>query len=319
MTLSPRVPELGALDVLLSVARLGSLGRAAREHGVSQPAVSSRLEHLEQQVGLALLQRTPLGTTLTPAGAMVVEWARAVVDAAGALDAGIGALRAERDASLRVAASLTVAEYLMPGWLVTLRAERPDSTIRLETVNSAEVVRRVLAREVHLGFVESPENPPGLASRVVGGDELAVVVAPSHPWARRRRPIEIDELAATPLVFREVGSGTREALERLLAGTTERARPLMEVSSTTAIKAAVEAGIGPAVMSSLAVRAELEVGTLVACAVAGQDLHRQLRAVWPAHDHLVGPARDLVSVAARSRVASRSAASRRSRPLAPAG
>ncbi|WP_229848550.1 LysR family transcriptional regulator, partial [Kitasatospora griseola] len=111
MALSPHVPELGALELLLAVARLGSVGRAAAELGVSQPAASARIKGMERQIGVALLERSPRGSRPTEAGRLVVEWARQVVEAAQALDAGIDALRERRDARLRVLASLTVAEY----------------------------------------------------------------------------------------------------------------------------------------------------------------------------------------------------------------
>ena len=114
MPLPPRVSDLTGYDLLLSVARLGSLGRAAAEHGISQPAASARIRHLEGQLGLALIDRSPRGSTLTPAGALVADWAQAVADAAAALDAGVTALRRERESKLRVAASMTVAEYLLP-------------------------------------------------------------------------------------------------------------------------------------------------------------------------------------------------------------
>ena len=121
MPLPPRVSDLGPYDVLLSVAALGSMGRAAAAHGVSQAAVSARIRSLEGALGLTLLERSPQGTRLTATGALVADWARVAVDAAAALDEGVTALRTERDTRLRVAASLTVAEYLLPRWLVALR------------------------------------------------------------------------------------------------------------------------------------------------------------------------------------------------------
>ncbi|MCZ9345657.1 LysR family transcriptional regulator, partial [Streptomyces sp. TRM76130] len=106
-----RVPDLGALELLLAVARLGSLGGAARELGISQPAASSRVRSMERQLGVALVDRSPRGSRLTDAGALVTDWARRIVEAAEAFDAGAQALRDRRDSRLRVAASMTIAEY----------------------------------------------------------------------------------------------------------------------------------------------------------------------------------------------------------------
>ena len=304
MPLPSRVSDLTGFDLLLSVTRTGSIGRAAAEHGISQPAASARMRLLEAQLGLALIERSPRGSRLTPAGALVAGWAQAVVDAAAALDAGLVALRHERDSRLRIAASMTVAEYLLPVWLTALRAVDPGAVVALSAVNSAEVAQAVLADAADIGFIEGPEIPDGLHAEPVGRDRLTLVVAPAHPWARRRSGVPAAELARTPLVSREAGSGTRRFLEEALRAQAglERVPPAAELSSTTAIKAAVAAGAGsgPAVLSSLAVAAELSAGTLRAVPVTGVDLTRTLRVVWTAGRRLTGPARDLYAIAARS-------------------
>ena len=244
MPLPSRVSDLTGFDLLLSVARTGSIGRAAAEHGISQPAASARMRLLEGQLGLALIERSPRGSRLTPAGALVAGWAQAAVDAAAALDAGLTALRRERDSRLRIAASMTVAEYLLPVWLTALRAVDPGAVVALSAVNSAEVAQAVLADAADIGFIEGPGIPGGLHAEPVGRDTLTLVVAPAHPWARRRSGVPAAELARTALVSREAGSGTRRFLEEALRAQAglERVPPAAELSSTTAIKAAVAAG-----------------------------------------------------------------------------
>nr|WP_221380804.1 LysR family transcriptional regulator [Actinoplanes polyasparticus] len=298
MPLPPFAADLTGFDLLLSVARLGSVGRAAAEHRISQPAASARLRELERRVGLTLLHRTPRGSTLTGTGALVADWARSAVDAADALAAGLAALRATHESRLTVAASQTVAEYLLPAWLVALRAAHPGLAVTLQAANSADVAAAVLAGQVELGFVEGPDLPAGLHAEVVATDRLTVVVAPAHPWARRRRAVTAAELAEAPMVSREAGSGTRRAFDQALGGLVAAA-PMVELSSTTAIKHAVAAGSGPAVLSSLAVTAELTAGTLVAVPAA-VPLQRRLQAVWRAADQLIGPARDLYAIARRT-------------------
>ncbi|MEU5715099.1 LysR family transcriptional regulator [Streptomyces sp. NPDC020403] len=285
--------------LLLSVARHGSLGRAGREVGITQPAASSRIRSMERQLGVALLDRSPRGSRLTHAGALVTDWARKVVEAAEAFDAGAQALRDRRDSRLRVAASMTIAEYLMPGWLIALRAGRPDTAVSLLAGNSSDVARRLLAGEADLGFVEGLSVPEGLDGTVVAHDRLVVVVAPSHPWARRRTRLMPGELAASPLVLREHGSGTRQVLDAALAVHGGLARPLLELSSTTAVKGAAESGAGPCVLSELALGEELSARRLVEIPVEGVRLRRELRAVWPAGHRPAGPARDLLSLTAR--------------------
>lgn len=175
-------------------------------------------------------------------------------------------------------------------------------SVALTTGNSEDVAAAVLDGGAQLGFIEGPEIPDGLRSRTVARDTLTVIVAPGHSWARRRSGITAAELAATALVSRERGSGTRRSLEHALrrqAGA-EPVPPLLELSSTTAIKAAVTEGVAPAVLSSLAVAAELAAGTLKRVPVRDLDLSRRLRLVLPQGRPLIGPARDLVAITARS-------------------
>ncbi|WP_433337605.1 LysR family transcriptional regulator [Spirillospora sp. CA-294931] len=298
MALAHRVPDLGALELLLAVVRLGSVGRAAAELGVTQPAASARIRSMERQIGVALLERSPRGSRPTEAGALVAEWAQQVIGAAHALDAGLGALREERDGRLRVVASLTVAEYLMPGWLVALREARPGTAVTLRTANSTDVAEQVRGGEADLGFVEGARKPAGLSGTVVATDRLVVVVAPRHAWARRSA-VTADELASTPLILREQGSGTREILDRALAASGGTAPPLLQLASTTALKAAAISGAGPVVVSELAVTEELASGRLVTVPVPELDLRRPLHAIWPAGQRPAGPARDLLSLTRR--------------------
>ena len=134
MPLPSRVSDLTGFDLLLSVARTGSIGRAAAEHGISQPAASARVRLLEGQLGLALVERSPRGSRL------------------------------------RIAASMTVAEYLLPVWLTALRVVDPGAVVALSAVNSAEVAQAVLADAADIGFIEGPGIPDGLHAEPVGRD-----------------------------------------------------------------------------------------------------------------------------------------------------
>lgn len=295
-----RVPDLAALSLLLDVAATGSLTGAAARHGVSQPAASARIAGMERLLGFPVLVRSSTGSRLTPQGALVADWARDLLASAEALDAGASSLRADRDVRLRLAASMTVAEHLLPRWLVTLAAENPATVVSLDAMNSASVARAVLAREVDLGFVEGPSVPPGLHSRTVARDRLLVVVPRGHPWSRRRAPVPAAEVAATRLVHRESTSGTRVSWETALGEHTPFAAPLLELSSAGAVRSAIAAGAGPGVISSLAAEPDLSAGRLVAVAVDGPDLDRRLRAVWPRGTRLPAAAQDLLAVALRT-------------------
>jgi len=287
MVLSSRMPELASFEIFLAIARTGSLGAAAREFGLTQQAVSARLASMEAQIGVGLAVRTTRGSQLTPAGELVAEWAARLLDVAHEVDAGLGSLRAESRQRIKVVASQTIAEQLMPDWLVSLQAARPDGTspeVILTATNSERAIASVRDGTADLGFVENPGPPKGLGSCVVARDELVIVVPPDHKWARRSAGVSAAELAQTPLVTREPHSGIRDsltvALKDALGDNMAQVPPVLELSSAAAVRAAVLAGAGPAVMSRLAVADDLAVGRLRAIAVPELNLRRQLRAIW---------------------------------------
>jgi len=203
MLLSSRMPELASFEVLLAIAKTGSLGAAAREIGLTQQATSARLASMEAQTGVQLAVRTPRGSQLTPAGVVVVEWAARLLDVAHHVDAGLGSLRMKRRQQIKVVASQTIGELLMPRWLVSLQASatRRGETapnVILTATNSDHAIAAVRDGTADLGFIESPGTPRGLRSRVVAHDELVVIVPPDHKWARRSRVVSASELAQTP-------------------------------------------------------------------------------------------------------------------------
>ena len=294
----PRLPDLEALQLLVAVADTGSLGKAAARAGISQPSASARMATLERRLGLRLLERTTSGSKLTGDGAVVTDWARRVLEQAEALVEGAEALRTRASDRLAVAASLTIAEHLVPKWLQQLRQLRPATRVGLTVANSHQVIATMRQGDADLGFVEGPWVPRDLHSAVVGRDRLAVVVAPAHPWARRRQPLTAAELAAEPLLLREPGSGTREVLETALAAHDGPAVPLLELGATAPLRSAALAGGGAAVLSVLAVAEDIAAGRLIEVEVVPEvALRRTLRAVWPRGRELGDAAGYLVQVA----------------------
>lgn len=301
---SSRLPDLRQLALFVSVAETSSISRAAAAHGLSQPAASAAVRALERRLGVTLLRRSTSGSTVTTAGGLVAAWARGVLEATDELLAGVAALAGQAAPQLRVAASLTVAEYLLPGWIAALNRDWPGLGVQLEMVNSTRVAESVLAGRVELGFVESPLVPDGLAAERVGSDELVVVVAPEHPWARRGRPLTAAELAGAALVTREEGSGTRDTLEQALAahrGHQPPPTPLAELGSTTAVLSAIAGGLGAGVVSRRAADRDLASGRLTAIPLSDLNLTRPLHAVWSLGTRPQGPAHQLLRIARGTR------------------
>ncbi|MEU1980746.1 LysR family transcriptional regulator [Nocardia sp. NPDC019395] len=298
MTLPPGTPDLAVLDLLVSVADTGSLGAAARRHGMSQPAASMRISALERRMRLRLLDRGPTGSTLTDAGGAVVAAARTVLEAARSFNETVSALHSAAAPRLRIAASKTIADHRIPQWLAELRRLRPDIAVSLEVDNTAHVEAMVRAGDADLGFVEGPHPPPDLGGRVLGADELLLVVGPTHPWAGRTDPVTSGELAATPLLWREPGSGTRDTVWEILGAEGPPAPPAAELGSAIAIVAAARAGVAPAVLSTLVAAPELAAGALVRVALSDSVvLNRKFRVIWRRGTPPAGPAELLVRCA----------------------
>ena len=212
MALYPLVPSLEGLEIFVAVVELGSLSKAASLYGISQPSASERLVTLERVLKLTLLDRTSHGSTATKSGLVIYEQAKKVLAAAEVLMLSAIEASGSQAQRLRVSASYSIAEYLLPQWLDKLRLVDLGVMPELTVANSAKVVESVLATG-DLGFIESSSNHTDLERIAVGGDELWIVVAPHHGWARLNRALSPLEVSRGPLILRERGSGTREIFD----------------------------------------------------------------------------------------------------------
>ena len=143
MPLPPDFPDLAALDLFRSVLELGSVSAGAKAHLITQPSASSRIRTLEGQLGVVLLDRSPTGSRPTPEGQLISGWIDEILRSADDLATGVASLQAERSGLLRISASYTVAEYLLPPWLESFLADRPGDSITLEVTNSRAVLARL--------------------------------------------------------------------------------------------------------------------------------------------------------------------------------
>lgn len=288
----PLDPHL--LRTFLAVVRAGSVSGGARTLHRSQPSVSAALQRLEAGCGERLLERGARGVRLTPMG----ERLRPHAEALERVLAGVADL--VRDVAtlevgvLRLAASTTIALYWLPAHLATYHAAHPHVRVVVRTRNSRDAVAELAAGDVDVALVEAPaEAWAGLAADLfvatpVHRDELVLVVPPTHPWAGRTR-LEVVDLTDVACVGREPGSGTRDVLERVwtLAGVRPDVR--VELSEPEAMKRAVGAGLGVAMLSRIAVADEVADGRLVAIPVDHPGLWRDFTLLHPP-DELAGRA-----------------------------
>lgn len=287
----PDLPALGLLVALNANAR--SIGQAAEALGLAQPNASRLLRTLERELKVPLLRRSPQGSQLTVEGQTVAEWAAKVIDAYGNLNAGTRAIQDARAGTVRVSASLTVAEYLLPRYLTTFRSVHPDIDVGLAVENSAAVIAAVRGQRCDLGLIESISLPRGFPAEVVGRDRLMIAAAPNFSGAWTE-PITAEDLADVALLVREVGSGTREVVDAALADFGG-ASVAGEYWSNSALKIAATTGVAPVVLSELALRDEFRARRLVALPVDETvSLDREFHAVWSPKRRLSSSARLLL-------------------------
>lgn len=279
MPLAPLAPSLESLELFVSVVNLGSVSKAADVHGISQPSASTRIAELENLLHMQLLIRSPQGSSVTNDGEEIYRYALDTLQSAKKLMEKATEISQGNSGRIKIWASYSIAEYLIPGWLGKLQKQFNHVVPELNVTNSAKVIKNIRSNS-GLGFVETEEIPNELKTIVVAHDELWVVTSPGNSLAGRD-VINPRQLAQGPLIMREKGSGTRDRLEQALAHVGIRQMNVKaELGSTSAIKAALAGSSGFAVLSNLAVESEIERGTLVRIQVSGINLRRDLYAIW---------------------------------------
>jgi len=265
--------ELRQLRAFERVAHCASFTRAARELGLSQPAVSGHVQALEEELGIKLLERQPRQTLLTPAGELLLDYARRLLNLEREASQRLEELKGLQAGCLRLGASPTIGTYLLPAMLGEFKARYPGLRAIAEIAPSYRVAEALQAHAIEIGLVEAAVDSHGLVAEVFRTDELVLVVPAGHPWARRGS-IRPAELLDYPLVAREPASGTRALVEERLRAVGIEPVPALELGGLEAIKNAVLAGLGVSFVSRQAIELEEKLGILVTVTVEGLDLRR---------------------------------------------
>lgn len=267
--------NLNHLAIFRAVAAEQSISRGAERLMISQPAVSKQLAQFERQLKVKLLDRLPRGIRLTEAGEVLAGYAERLFAIEAEAESALLELRGLRRGRLRLGASTTLGVYLLPEPFVRFREAHPEIHATLEVIGSPAVERRLLDGDLDLGFTETFSGQPELRAIEIGQDDLVAIAPPRHPLARKRR-VTAEQLCHQPFVVRETGSETKSFVEQALAAKGLSVRPVMSLPTTEAIKQAVAAGIGVAIVSSMAIDLELQARRLAVVKVAGLSIRRPI-------------------------------------------
>ncbi len=246
------------LEFFVAMARAGSTRAAAERLSRSQSAASTAVTELEDLIGAPLFDRVGRRMVINENGLSLLPRAMSVLDQLGEMQQ---LFSQDRAVPLRVAASLTIGEYLLPGLVAQWNQRHPQSAAHLVIGNTSEVIDAVAAFGVDIGFIEGPQTHPDLMVRSWLTDELVVFASPTHPLAGR--VVGLPRLREARWALRERGSGTREAADRWLLEHLGSFQVAFELGSPQAIKQLVASGTALGCLSRLAVAQSLDSGALV--------------------------------------------------------
>jgi DNA-binding transcriptional LysR family regulator len=265
--------NLHQLRIFQAVAEHGGYSRAAAVLFLSQPGVSLQVKALERSIGLPLFEKVGRTLHLTEAGRELLGYSERIFALLDETRLVMEELGGGRRGTVKVAASTTAGIYVVPPALGAFHRQSPGVTLTLDVLNRFTVQKKLLDNEVDLAVMGLIEDTHDLEVATFVPNELVVIGSPRHPFASRTN-IPLDELAGDTFLLREAGSGTRIDTERLLAARGLRPHVGMELRSSGAIKQAIAADLGIAVMPLAALELELAAGRLVLLEVIGFPVHR---------------------------------------------
>ncbi|MDR9428247.1 MAG: LysR family transcriptional regulator [Salibaculum sp.] len=253
--------DLRQLEMLDALATHGSLTKAADAIHVTQPAISSQMRKLEEHVGLPLYERDGRGVRLTEVGDRVVHHARRVGRVMGDLQQDLRHFK-NLDRGEVTLAVVSTANHFIPEDIVRFRKAHPGVEINLRVANRDTILEILAANETDLAITGQPPDDADVVARPFKENPLVVIAPPDHAMAGRDE-IRPSDIAGEPFVLREYGSGTRRVMERAFLDHGLECKAACVLSSNEAVKQAVQAGLGVAIISRQTVELELETGRLV--------------------------------------------------------
>ncbi len=269
---------LNQLRIFLAVARREHMTKASEDINLSQAAVSMAISDLEQKLEGPLFERAGRNLKLNDRGRLLRTEASKILHQADDLMFAFTKEDGELRGNLKVGASSTIGNYLLPGIIGQFKEQHPQITVDLEIANTDMIESRLLDFTLDLGLTEGPVQHQDISSSEWLTDRLVVIAAPGY-FPQEKKTFSIDELAKVKWIMREKGSGTRDVFERAIHGHLSDMDIFLTFGQTEAVKQAVMSGLGVGCLSLYTVLREIERGNLVQLEVPGINLERTLRII----------------------------------------
>ncbi|MCG3472374.1 LysR family transcriptional regulator [Xenorhabdus bovienii] len=280
---------LRQLEIFAEVLKSGSTTQASQHLALSQSAVSASLTDLEGQLGVKLFDRVGKRLVTNEHGRLLYPKALALLEQASEVEQ---LFKLELGA-LRLAASSTIGNYMLPEMLSKYRQDYPDTPLELNISNTEDVIKAVVEFRVDLGLIEGLCHNPELITQPWMEDELMIFCSPKNSLSQR--DFTVEDLIKEPWILREKGSGTREVLDHLLFSQMPRFNIAMELGNSEAIKHAVQYGMGISCLSRRVVQEQLKNGTLVELVIPELNLYRTLYLIYHRQKHMSNALQKLLS------------------------
>ncbi len=247
---------LRQLEIFRAIALTGSTTAAAASVPLSQSATSTALSEFERGLGARLFDRIGKRLVLNDNGRALLPFALGVLDGAQNIEKAFSADGVNLAPDLKLYASTTIGNYILPSLLASFRNELPAAQLDVRIGNTLDVVTAIREFSADLGLIEGPSHAADVTVIPWLEDELVIVAASGHPLAKSavRHPLTVQQLREAPWLFREPGSGTREAVELALLPHLENIHPAMTLGSSEAIKNAAAEGLGVSCLSKSVVK-----------------------------------------------------------------
>lgn len=279
---------LRQLRIFTTLVEEGSFTRAAVQLSLTQPAVTHQVQALARAVGHPLVDPGSRAPVLTAQGRALYERAGRILAMVGDTQEAIEDIAGVRAGTVRVAGDTTVGIYVLPDAMAAFHREHARVQLSLDVINRARVREQLLTGGADVGVVGTLWDDDLLDAEPFLDNSVMCFCAPNHPLVERE-PLKPADLLDGPLLLRERGSGTRETAERILRSAGTEPVAAMEMASNGALKRAVAGGLGVTVLSTYAVRLEVQLGLLRPLSVEGFPARRQWHVTW-AKDRLLSSA-----------------------------
>ena len=289
--------DFDQLEIFLEVARLSSFSRAAEKRFRTQPAISSQIRALEEEVGARLLDRSGGRVSLTASGKLFFAYAEDALDRRKRILNEIAETEHVPRGEIVVGANEGTCLHILPGVFAQFKRDYPKVAVQIKRSDYAGILESIIENVVDFGVVSLPVNDNRLHAQLIHRDELVVITAPHHPLASKKS-VTVTEVAAYPLVLPKLGH-TRDALDALFSDHHVKPNLAMELDSSELLKRFVAADTGVGFISRSNIEGDIRAKALVALKLEGAHIPRDLALVFRKDKALSRAAKAFIDIAVK--------------------